>query len=275
MADLPLVAGELQSPYECWQPLYEQMMQLGHAVAADIDGLLIQDAAPDPNYRGNKGWIPTSGGVPIYPGYVFVWHTVVGHWVARNPIANDDASRRIYVGTARSLATYDGGDANAPGIASGPFWEIDTAFAGSVPIGVGLIPTSSPAASITSPLDIVDSLGNGGSYQVSLTPDQIQHMHGVGQDPAVIVPGTIDDPAIQLHRAWDSSPETYISSGNDMNPTSASGYTDGAAISSGIFGTTKALADSDFPVVDAHSNAQPFIGVYFIKRTSRAFYVIG
>lgn len=275
--DIPLIPGQLAQ--NCYpqnpQLLYEEMFARGHGVIPDITGILIQDAAPDPVYRGNKGWIPTSGGVPVYPGYIFIWHATVGHWVSRNPIGASDDSRRIYVGTSASVATYDGGDANAPGIASGPMWEIDTAFAGSVPIGVGLIPGSSPAASITAPLDTTDSLGNSGEYKHSLTPDEMQHMHGVGDDPQNIVPGAVDDPAVQLHRAWTSGGESYTSSTNDMNPTSASGYTDGAAINSGDFATTKALTDPDFPTVDGHNTMQPYVGVYFLKRTSRQFYVMG
>lgn len=249
------------------------MFAKGHAVAPDITGILIQDAVPDPADI-DKGWIPTSGGVARYPGYVFIWHAVLGHWVSRHPIEASDPSRRIYVGDAASITTYDGGDAgpiNQP--ATGPMWEIDTAFAGSAPVGVGLIPGSSPAATIVNPLDTADSLGNSGEYKHSLTPDEIQHMHGTGQDPNILIPGTIDDPAIELHRDWSSAPETYVTSRNDMNPTSASGYTDGAAISSGIFATTKALADPDFPVVDGHLNMQPYVGVYFLKRTSRIWIV--
>lgn len=272
MSDLQLIPGSLPSDLECYQTLYDEMFSRGHAVGPNVTGLLIQDAVPDPEDH-DKGWIPTSGGVPIYPGFVFIWHPTFSKWVSRNTVGPADGSYRIYTGTAASLNTYDGGDANAPGLASGPMWEIATAFDGRVPIGVGTIPTSSPAASIANPLDTTDSLGNSGEYKHSLVPDEMQHMHGVGDDPANIVPGTVDDPAIQLHRNWSTGGDSYTSSGNDMNPTSATGYTDGAAINSGEFATTKALTDPDFPVVDGHNNLQPFLGVYFIKRTARQFYV--
>ncbi len=271
MADLPLTPGTLPSPFTCWQTLYEEMFELGFAQGPNVTGLLIQDAVPDPTDH-DKGWIPTSGGVPRYPGYVFIWNVALGHWMSRHPVAPSDPSPKMYIGTLADLPTYDNGDANPAGPASGPMWEQWTPITGRVPIGVGVIPTSSPAATVAAPLDTSDSLGNSGSYQVSLTPDQIQHMHGCAQDPNILDPPATDDPAAQLHRVWDSSPETYISSGNDMNVTAA-GYVDGPAISNGIFGTTKALEDPDFPVVDGHNNMQPYIGVYWIIRTARIWIV--
>lgn len=272
MADAPLQPGTLAST--CYpanaQTLYDEMFAKGVAVIPDLTGILIQDATPDPADR-DKGWIPTSSGIARYPGYVFIWHAVLGHWVSRHPVGASDASRTIYVGTSASVATYDGGDAGAPGVASGPMWEIDTAFAGSVPVGVGLIPGSSPAATIANPLDTTDSLGNSGEYLHSLVPDEMQHMHGVGDNPVNQPGGNVDDPATQLARSWNSAPEDYQASTNDM--TTGTGYTNGAMITAGDFGTTKALTDPDFPVVDGHNNMMPWVGVYFIKRTAREWYV--
>ena len=271
--DIPLTAGTLLSPYECWQTLYEQMFALGKGVSPDITGILIQDAAPDPIYRGNKGWIPTSGGVPIYPGYVFIWHATVGHWVSRNPVADSDASRRVWTGAAADIDTYDHGEAGVVGPAAGPMWEFDTTFDGRVPIGAGTIPNSGGATVAINAT--TDSLGGVGEYKHSLLANEIQHFHGVGQDAMQLSPNTEDDPAIQLHRAWDSGANSYTMSQNDMVAPGSHGYVDGALAHVGIFGTTKALADPDFPVVDGHNNMQPYVGVYLIRRTTRQFYRMG
>jgi len=275
MADLPLIPGTLAE--DCYpasaQAFYEEMFDKGHAVGDDVVGLLIQDAAPDPAQR-DQGWIPTSGGVPIYPGYVFVWNVTVGHWVSRHPKGPVDPRPEMYIGTLPDLVTFDGGDANPPGIGSGPMWEQWTPITGRVPIGVGLVPTSSPAATVTAPLDTIDTLGNIGEYKHSLVPDEMQHMHGCAENALNLDPLTQDDPALQLHRAWTSAPDSYVTSGNNMSSTST-GYIDGVSISAGDFGTSKALTDPDFPVVDGHNNMQPYIGVYWIQRTARQFYVLG
>ena len=276
--ELPLTPGVLPAPFICYQPLYNEMFALGAAQGPAITGLLIQDATPDAGDH-DKGWIPTAGGVPRFPGYVFVWNTVYGHWVSRHAIDASDIKRypAPYVGTLADfntfLQTYDGGDAGAPGVASGPMWEVDPQFAGSVPIGVGAIPGSSPAASIVQGGATSDSLGASGEYKHSLTPDEIQHMHGVGQNPLDVSPDTEDDPAIQLHRTWDSGANNYVSSHNDMVAPGSTGYIDGANVHTGAFGTSKALADPDFPVVNGHNTMQPYVGVFFLKRTARQFYV--
>jgi len=272
MPDLELVAGTLASPYECYQPLYEQMMGRGHAVASAVTGILIQDAVPDPADQ-DKGWIPTSGGVPRYAGYTFVWHAVLGHWVARHEIAADDIKRYptpypdTLVNFNTYLQTYDGGDAGAVGPASGPMWEVDPQFEGSVPIGVGLIPGSSPATSIVEGGDTSDSLGGTGEYEHVLTGAEgavADHAHPVGLfNPSG---GTGDDAFFN----WAAAPITvpnytgkYIQGGGGpiTSPeTTADIYTLKAADGAGV-------------VSDPHNNMQPYLGVYFLKRTARIWIV--
>lgn len=268
MPNLPLVPGTLAQ--DCYsaspQALYEEMFQKGYAVAPDITGILIQDAAPDAIYRGNKGWIPTSGGVPIYPGYVFIWHATVGHWVSRNPIGASDSSRRIFVGSSADVTTYDGGDANAPGIASGPMWSIDTLFDGRTPIGVGVIPTSAPAASIAAPLDTVDTLGNSGEYKHTLTEAEGavgSHIHPIGVcDPAT------DDGFFNITTPSKATPAWsghYITGSGSTPPT--------AETTANLY--TLPANDGNGVTAVGHLTMQPFIGVFFLKRTSRQWYVLG
>ena len=274
MADAPLIPGTLA--LDCYpnsaQAFYDEMFARGHAVVSDVLGLLIQDAAPDPIYQTGplqKGWIPTAGNVPIYPGYVFVWHATFGHWVARNPIGASDPSRRIFMGLSTDVGTYDGGDAGAPTIGSGPMWEIDAQFAGSVPVGVGLIPGS--AATIAEPAGQVgkkqDSLGASGEYAHVLANAEVAgHWHGVGTDGHA----GGGDPPIMLHRDWNVAPDSYTE--RLENTAGTETWADGAATSAGVMGTTDAIASAT-PAA-AHNTMQPYVGVYFIKRTARQFYVM-
>lgn len=263
--ELPLTPGVLPAPFTCYQPLYNEMFALGAAQGPAITGLLIQDATPDAGDH-DKGWIPTAGGVPRFPGYVFVWHAVLGHWVSRNAINASDASRRLYVGANTSIDTYDGGDGGAPGAASGPMWARDTLFDGRFPIGVGDIPGSSPLASIVSPLDTTDSLGASGEYKHVLTAPEVEgHFHGVGTDGQ---PGG-GDPPIMISRPWSTAPTSYTERFEDTPGTDSWG--DGGPISSGTMSTTDPIQG---PVPsNGHNTMPPFIGVFVIKRTAREFYV--
>lgn len=264
MSNLQLVPGTLAAPNTCWQPLYDEMFAKGYAVGPSVVGLLIQDEVPDAEQH-DQGWIPTSGGVPIYPGYVFVWNVEFGHWMSRNPIAPSDPMRRIWVGDAGDIDTYDGGEAGTPMIASGPMWEIDTLFAGRVPIGVGAIPTSNPAASIEAPLLTEDSNGSSGAYQVTLTEEQgaiADHVHPIGVSSASesgtdflfpVVNPPVTTPAWTGAFVGGDDPLTHAE-------TTANMYTLGPG-------------DGQPVTTQAHKNAQPFIGVYFIKRTIREWII--
>lgn len=265
--ELPLVAGVLPAPFVCFQALYNEMFALGAATAPSVKGLLIQDTTPDPTDQ-DKGWIPTSSGVPRFPGYVFVWNVTFGHWMARNPIAANDPSRRIYMGASADVPTYDGGDGGAPSAASGPMWMIDTAFAGSVPIGVGLIPGSSPAATIAAAGNTSDSLGASGEYKHVLTSKEMQgHFHGVGTDGAP----DGNDPPTMLSRPWNIAPSPAITSRFEDNPGSGASWGDGPAIAAGTMSSTDPLA-SAVPS-DSHNNMQPYVGAFFLKRTGRVWLV--
>lgn len=272
MPDIPLIPGTLDQ--DCYpasaQAFYDAMFARGHGIAPDISGLLIQDAAPDPIYRGNKGWIPTSGGVPIYPGAgVFIWHPVVGHWVARPYKPAADPRPEVYIGDLAALPTFDGGDVGAPGQASGPMWELWTAIDGRVPVGAGTIPGSGGATLAN--LATTDSNGLSGEYKHVLTGAEgavADHIHPLGLFNAS-GSGNADDaffnwvtPAVATF-AWTGK---YITGGD--------GIVTAAQNTADIY-TLKAN-NGNGVVSDGHNTMQPFIGVYWIKRTAlREFYRAG
>lgn len=263
MSDLQLIPGSLPSDLECYQTLYDEMFSRGHAVGPNVTGLLIQDAVPDPEDH-DKGWIPTASGVPIYP-YVFTWHPVFSKWVARHPKGPEDPRPEMYIGDLADLATFDGGSAGS-GAAGGPMWEQWTPITGRVPVGVGLIPGSSPPATIAAPLATSDSLGNSGEYKHVLTQDEGgvgDHVHPLGNAD----PGTGD-----IGLAYEVPSVTTPS-------YTAFGVTGGGPI--GLPVTTANLLTlpandgSGQTDVDGHNTMQPYIGVYWIIRTEREFYVAG
>lgn len=263
--ELPLIPGTLPSPYTCWQALYEQMFELGAAQGSSIVGVTIDDDPP----AHDQGWIPTADGVPRFSGYVFVWHPVYGHWVSRHQEAPSDIKRwpAPYTDDLAALTlylqTYDGGDAGAPGPFTGPMWEVDAQFAGSVPVGVGLIPGSSPNASIVKGGDIVDSLGNGGEYKHVLTGLEggvTDHVHpmgfgdtGSGNLGLNYVAPAVATPAYTTFFNSSAGPSgTTVTSANLITLQANNG--------NGI-------------VSAGHNTMQPYVGCYFLKRTARIWLV--
>lgn len=264
-SELPLNAGTLPSPYTCWQPLYNLMFSLGSADGPSLTGLLIQDAVPAPEDH-DKGWIPTSGGVPRYPGYVFVWNVTLGHWVSRHRIAASDPLRVVYDAPDLSaISTYDGGDAGAPGPASGPMWEQWTPITGRMPIGAGEIPGSGGVTVASQATQ--DSDGKSGEYKHVLTFGEMKgHFHGVGTDGAP----DGNDPPIMISRTWSTAPESLTQRLEDSGGSGAS-WVDGGSFSSGTMGTTNPLDSGT--ASDGHLTMPPYLGVYWIKRTSRIWIV--
>lgn len=265
MSELPLIPGTLPSPYTCWQALYEQMFELGAAQGSTIVGVKINDDPP----AHDQGWIPTAGGVPRFSGYVFVWHAVYGHWVARHqeapsdikrwpaPYTNDLAALTTY------LQTYDGGDTGAPGPFTGPMWEVDAQFAGSVPVGVGLIPGSSPAASIVKGGDTQDSLLASGEYKHVLTGAEgavDQHVHPMGD-------GNSGSGDLNLNYVLPAvTTPAYTGFFN------SSGAPSGATLTSANLITLPANDGNGVTSV-GHNTMQPYVGCFFLKRTSRIWIV--
>jgi hypothetical protein len=76
---------------------------------------------------------------------VFSWSPAYGLWVSTHPLPPGGSMRQIWVGTLTDLETYDSGEAGTISAVTGPFWEVDSAFAGFWPIGVN--GTYTPAGS--------------------------------------------------------------------------------------------------------------------------------
>lgn len=230
------------------------MFQLGYAELGDITGIIISESAPAAEDR-DKAWIKLVAGAPAYP-YPAVWFN--GHWVIRHPLPGESSLRQIWVGSSVDLETFDGGQAGAVGVASGPMWEIDTAFAGRVPIGAGTIPGTDPARSIQVE-QTTDSAGGEGSWVRELSranlPDERLHLFA---DQTVGEPLTdlgIDDVAARYANV-DSESQSY-------RIAKASGFTNPNA------GVTDSLGQGESFV-----QAPPVYGVYFIKRTARQLIIV-
>lgn len=161
------------------------------------------------------------------------WVRVSGYWARKNPIPANGPERRIFVGTAADVLSYDGGDgtSTSTNVTSGPMWEVDTAFDARFPVGVGAFAASG-------------TVNVQGTTTTTAVAGEDQH--------------TLTVPEIPAHT-------------HNFFPLVTADANNGGA--NGVqYGTTANVATSSTGGGVAHNNLPPFYGVYFIKRSGRVYY---
>lgn len=236
--ELQLVPGTLAT--DCYpsspQIIYNEMFQKGVALSDDTNSIIVSDTQPDPNDR-DKPWLKLQapGGAPVI-SLPFIWYN--GAWVARHPYPPEGDVRILWVGTTVDLETFDGGTAGTVGLRSGPMWEVDTDFAGRVPIGVGTI----PGRTLT-PTSLTVGQEAGEAEHTQTIAEMPSHNHG----PPSTQPATqIDRDAGNLGIGLDST-NTLPNADQTWTATTGGG--------------------SPFNVLP------PVRAIYLIKRTARIYYV--
>lgn len=226
-----LIPGTL--PTNCYpaspQLFYNLMFQLGVVQFPNLTGIIISDSQPAATDR-DKGWLKTSGSSPLWPP-LFIWFN--GAWVMRHPDPPSGDTVRLYRGTLGNLTTYDGGDNNPLGDASGPMWEEYTAAQGRFPLSPGTLPSG-----------LVVAVGaTGGEERHTLTiPELPAHTH----------------------------PPLTTANGNTFLGEQNGGASSTQPVGTGTFprDATTGSTGGDQP----HQNMPPYVGVYQIVRTARVYY---
>lgn len=161
------------------------------------------------------------------------------NWLGRHRYAPGGNERTIYVGSGASINTYDGGDTNTPSVSAGPMWEIDTAMAARFPVGVGTFAN----AGVVAVTDTETDLGVQGEDVVALDETKIpDHTHEIILNKIAPDSGGLD----------------------------RFGNGDSGGTPTPVTFTTEATGGGAAPT---HNNLPPFYSVYFLKRTSRVYYV--
>lgn len=175
MLNLSLTPGSLPGGtsycFSDWQRLLIDIAA-NTTVALDLSTaslVLVQDTVPGATQHGNL-WFDTR------VDRMYRWNTTYGAWLAAHPIGANSSERRLWTGDLTSLLTHDGGDAGAPGVASGAMWTADSDFTGRSPIGPGLIPGSVPPLTPA----VGDNLGEGS--HTMLLAELAAHTHDVALD---------------------------------------------------------------------------------------------
>lgn len=241
-----LIPGGL--PTSCYpkdpQAFYNLMFQLGSVQFPGLTGVVKSDTAPAINDQ-DKAWIKTQGGSPL--GLIYIFFN--GQWVARHLIPPLGTVRWLWVGLEADLVTFDGGDIQPAGIASGAMWQADHAFDGQVPIGPGLIPGDPQTRTVV----VAKSLGEA-CHVLGMT-EMPNHFHLVIKNaPAGATPLTSSN-SLAGSRSDGNYSLAGITGPPDVGQSSATGGDPNAA------NTTV-----------AHNIIQPSYGAFAIGRTQRVYY---
>jgi len=176
---------------------------------------------------------------PTFFGEMIRWFVFDGvNWLSPHPVPPNCPEGRIWLGTEQSLWAYDGGDGtnpaiNAPTANTGAMWQVETLFQFRFPLGVG---TNTIGFDGNVP-SAVALLEQGGDERVAPTADTMfPHTHAVTRDNINVAGG-------------------------------------GTAVLQPV-GFTPANVEQTTSVGGGKTsqNMPPFVGVFFIKRTTRIYY---
>lgn len=169
---------------------------------------------------------------------VRAYYFAQGAWLSKHPL--EPGMTMIWTTALPTFTTFDGGDADPLSAISGPMWEVVTAFEARMPLGVGTLPISGTVLAVGD---------TGGLERVSLTTAEMPpHDH----DFTVIA------------KAAGPSGAGALTGGDDDTAN------DGE-----FEGTTTEVGGTGSPaVVSSHQNLPPYLAVYMLRRTARAFYSV-
>lgn len=241
---IPITSATVPSPLDCvvsntnWQ-----------ALVALLQATFPQDAAvwnfgnsePAPSKR-DRPWIRSnSDGTP---DKIYIYS--MGSWISAHPMA--EGAVIMYRGSEASIDTFDGGEAGAVTLTSGPMWARVTDMNGRFPLGPGTLPSTT----------IINVGDTGGEEKHELVEAEIpEHSHLLATE-GVEDSTALSSPDQFLDRSRDEGDnQDYALRGDDTEPSAGQ---------TGKFG-----GDTDGDTTP-HNNMPPFLGIFFITKTARRFY---
>lgn len=244
--ELNVTSSEVPSNLECiiTQTRWQQLVALLSVVVPNGFRMTVSSTAPPPEDRIWPWFRLESDGKPDA-----LYHYTSGYWLARYHTPADSPIRVAYTDDSTSLMTYDGGE-NAPvSEIAGPFWEIDTDFAGRIPAGVGNLPSFATSGNAV----VLNT--NDGSDQITLVDANYRnHRHYT----------------LAAQSGTGTAPTSTSQVASDGGGTGNENYTMQLAGGAATIGRTS-FAEGDTAANSAVEILNPVRGVHWIKRTSRLY----
>jgi hypothetical protein len=189
---------------------------------------------------------------PNFFGEMIRWYVFDGvNWLSPHPVPPNSPECRIWLGSEPALWSYDGGDGtnpatNPPTANTGAMWVVEHAFDFRFPLGAG----TNIAAFDGNVASAAAVLEQGGDERVALTGDQLgSHTHPLAAPDDTTTPL---DATSQLSVKGSRTGEEY------------------ALVDSALPATLGISGPSDGN--KTHQNMPPYLGVFFIKRSTRYYY---
>lgn len=251
--NLPIVIIPTSFPAGYCPPNWQTLANdLANGMSASVPGaytvINYSTSEPAANDRSKPWYRLNPDGTPD-KWYVFA----DGGWIAPHPEEAGGDARRIFTGFEADVWAYDGGDGvdpstTAPTDSTGAMWEVDHNFDFRFPLGAGTSPA--PASTTVNSGDI------GGEEDHVLLKDEL---------PAASLKMFTDEEVAGNTPIGDNFvARAGTSPGGDfeyrMQPRSG---TNEPAV-----GNTEVMGDGD-----GHNTMPPYLGVFFIRRTARRFFV--
>lgn len=250
---LPITPPTLPQGY-CWPDSPQQFANdaVGGAVVNfDVTGatLVLKQPSQPLNTQRNSLWYNTSTGHTLY------YENAVAAWVQLIPSEAGGLDRRIFMGDATALDSYDGGSSGVVGAVAGPVWQIDAVFAGRLPLGVGNLP------------DVVNGIvaillgATGGHNELPIIKDNL---------PASSL--YVQTAVIGQSGVTGTGSESIVGTTYGSDAISGAG---GAcdATSSALSGRYYTRGQTEpMGLATALNSINPYVGVNVIKRTNRLYY---
>lgn len=193
---------------------------------------------------------------PNFFGEMIRWYIYDGvNWLSPHPVPPNSPEIRLWLGSEQSLWSYDGGDGtnpstNAPTANMGAMWQVETAFQFRFPLGVGTNPATFDG-NVASTVAVQEP---GGDERVQLSDDELaSHQHlMLTDDPLSFTFSPLTPTGPVSKYMTDSSVGYDVANTSPLQPTL------------GLTGPSNGSK--------SHQNMPPFVGVFFIKRTTRIYY---
>jgi microcystin-dependent protein len=182
---------------------------------------------------------------------VRIYYFAQGAWLSKHPL--EPGMTMIWTTTLPTFTTFDGGDADPLSNISGPMWELVTAFATRVPIGVGTLPSG----------QVIAVGATGGSEEITLDSTNMpQHQHYAfrGADAG--------------GAAVNVNATTYAARTFDDGNDNVERYRIKGLATESDTGLTSFIGGDGAGDAVAHNNMPPWLGVFLIRRTARTHYAV-